>query len=118
MANDRPVASVSGKQEWAWNRWQAERRREPTHRAGRSREGRRPPDGPAQRPRLSTPPYEDRALERTLHETEQRLQLVIRQYERILDEKNREIAERAEVDRPGQSLLTAFSDAVRRLVFG
>lgn len=117
MTINRPVASVSGKRGWAWNRWQDERRSkasEPVDGALLLR--RQPPSDSRQHPRLRDDPRDCRALERRLHQAEQHKQVVIGQYERILAEKNEELAERYAADAAPAGLSGALRAAVRRLV--
>lgn len=91
METDRPVASVSGGRDWEWNRWQAEvhardaacgvsARHQPTdqHRSNREQ--------------IAELQRQLGHLEGRLERKDRRLQSVIDHYERLLREKNRELA--------------------------
>lgn len=118
MANDRPVASVSGNQDWAWNRWQAERQTSgSTDDPPPSRPRGGPPSGdPRCRAHGGSVRRDVRTLEDELDRTERRLQSVITRYERILTEKNRQLDEGPDGAPAPPGLLATLSNAVRRLV--
>lgn len=117
MANDRPIASISGKHDWAWNRWQADQHSRTS-----------PADAP--RPRGNRAAQRDRrprshreADRRDIHElegeldrTERRLQSIITRYERLLSEKNRQLNEGTDAEPTTPGFLAGLSKAVNRLV--
>ena len=91
MGIDRPVASVTGQDEWEWNRWQAALQSDddPTGTAEANSSGERG---------VRTTERTDRqrrvrALEVELARRERSLQDVIDHYERLLEQKNRRIAD-------------------------
>lgn len=117
MALDRPVASVSGRRDWEWNRLQANRRsgdRRPDDTAARTR-GDRPTDRDS-RERHGADRTDVPALERELEQTERRLQSVITRYERLLAERNRQLTDGTDDDPTAGGLRTALSAAVRWVV--
>jgi TATA-binding protein-associated factor Taf7 len=113
MKSERPVASISGSREWRWNRSQA---------VQRSRDGSRDPPGRCQsaggrksRPEREIPPESELAdLEAELERKERRLQEIIEHYERLLAEKNRQLAKRSPPT-PNERKTTAISKIVRYL---
>lgn len=113
MAHDHPVSSVSGKRDWAWNRWQADRqsRTSPAD-APRPRDNRAAHRDRRPRSRRAADQCDARELERT----ERRLQSIITQYERLLSEKNRQLNEGADAEPTTPGILAALSNAVNRLV--
>lgn len=90
-----PTASVTGQQDWQWNRLQEERRAAAQSQRARCADSRQ--RAPPKRPRRTTAPDEvwaDRqALMATLERKDRRLRAVITRYERLLEERNRELAE-------------------------
>lgn len=91
MTHDPPVGSITGQNDWEWNRWQAESRDSFTELSGR------PPQGSDDN-QIRTSPGEIAALRRTVQQAEaelerrkQRHQYVITHYERLLAEKNRRL---------------------------
>lgn len=91
MAIDRPVASVTGQDEWEWNRWQAalQSADEPTGTADANPSAEwdvRTTEGADLEHRV-------RSLETELASRERHLQDVIDHYERLLEQKNRRIAD-------------------------
>jgi hypothetical protein len=119
MAPDRPVGSVSGSHDWAWNRWQAERRSggsSPEPGAARPRSDRRSARPASGRSRRRADRRDARELESELERTEWRLQAVITRYERLLTEKNRQLDDATEGEPVTVDLRTRLSAAVRRLV--
>lgn len=83
MAHDRPVGSVSGTRDWAWNRWQADVA------AARERDRRSHGDAPSERSAgLPRPDRTDR-LETRLERQEHRTQTIIDRYEHLLEERER-----------------------------
>lgn len=112
-----PTASVTGQQDWEWNRLQNDRR---------ARARPHDPEAPDSRHAASTTPprrvsVPDGAGERgrrpvaNLDREDRQLQAVITRYERILDERNREIAE-ATAEPTRTSRTHALVQAVRRFV--
>lgn len=112
-----PTPSVSGQQDWEWNRLQAKRseddqsrRAEPTERRRQARSG-RPRRGPSSDPAGR----ESQSEEATNGPEDQQLQAVIARYERLLDEKNRQLeAATEEPSNAGRG--TALVQAARRLI--
>lgn len=108
MTLDRPVGSISGQQEWEWNRWQAERRSgasgptpAPERRSEARRRERRERDLAAQR--------EIAALEAELERRDRHLQDVIDHYEALLKEKNRQLRGRERSDQRTEKEPTVLS---------
>lgn len=94
MQTDRPVASVSGEQDWEWNRWQADvRSRE------RSTDGSTPHQpwkrAPTRRERIATLQRRVDELEAELERKDRRLQSVVDHYERLLAERQSAPADRS-----------------------
>ncbi|MFW5903143.1 MAG: hypothetical protein ACOCS7_00235 [Halolamina sp.] len=90
MSIDRPVASVTGRDEWEWNHWQAA-----VQSAQGSTDGadsRRPERWGRDAGDVAELRRRVHALERELERRDRRLQDVIDHYERLLEEKNRKIA--------------------------
>ena len=91
MAIDRPVECVTGRDEWEWNRWQAalQSTDEPTGTADANPSGewdaRTTGDAGLER--------RVRSLETELARRERHLQDVIDYYERLLEQRNRRIAD-------------------------
>lgn len=112
-----PTASVTGQQDWEWNRMQDDRR------AGAQSQGTQSTDphhaASTHRPRGATAPdvagTDRRALVAALDRKDRRLQAVITRYERLLEERERELAE-ANADETRPSRTTNLVQAVRRLV--
>ena len=93
MSSNRPVGSVTDREGWEWNKRRAER----TSKGRFGGASDRPPNGSQRR----TPPERDAASQREikrveaeLERTEERLQSVIDRYERLLEEKNQQLADR------------------------
>lgn len=115
MDESLPTGSITGQQDWEWNRLYGDRRSRAASggdqpRGARSRERPfRPGRAPASRkPRERQP--EDPALERT----EQRLQYVITHYERLLAEKDRRLTDDAD-DQLAADWTAAVLAPLRRL---
>lgn len=112
-----PTPSVTGKQDWQWNRLQDDRRAAAQSQCSRSTD----PRGlaPTERPPRATTPDETWAdrqtLVATLERKDQRLQAVITRYERLLDERNRELAE-ATTESTWTSRTSNLIQALRRLI--
>lgn len=118
MAKNAPTASISGEQDWEWNQWQAAER-------ARRREGVSEPPTTDSRPSEASPSYremvaalqrENRELEAQIGRKEHHLHHVITQYERILEERNRELRERTGSDAGGDCLAEQVSNLFRRLI--
>lgn len=91
MKSDRPIASISGTQEWEWNRSQAEQK----FRDGSKRPpGRRQPKRGAGEHSNREAPIQRKIteLEAELERKDRQLQDVITHYERLLAEKDRQLA--------------------------
>lgn len=87
MKSDRPIASIIGTQEWEWNRSQAEQK---------FRDGSKGPPGRRQ-PKRGAGEHSNREapIQRKITELERkdrRLQDIIDHYERLLTEKDRQLA--------------------------
>lgn len=112
-----PTPSVTGQQDWEWNRLLENRSARNQSQRAESAE-RRPASAapPARRATASNPSGSDaRTVEVTPDREEQQLQSVITRYERLLDEKNRQLAEATEEpSTAGRG--TALLQAVRRLI--
>lgn len=112
-----PTASITGKQDWQWNRLQEDRRAAAQSRCSRSTDPRG--RAPTERPPRATTPGETRAdreaLVATLERKDRRLQAVITRYERLLDERNRELAE-ATTESTWSSRTSNLLQALRRLI--
>lgn len=91
MAINRPVASVTGQDEWEWNRWQTalQSADEPTGTV----DTRPTSDVRASSQEVADLQRRVRSLERELARRERHLQDVIDHYERLLERKNRRIAD-------------------------
>lgn len=112
-----PTPSVTGQQDWEWNRLLENRsagdqspRAESTHRRPLQRAGR------SRRPPASEPAGSDaQPSEASPEREDERLQSVIVRYERLLDQRNRQLAEATEEpSKPGRG--TALVQAARRLI--
>lgn len=136
MPNDLPTASVTGRQEWKWNQYQSTRgsrddSTESTERqsgrpdtgASRYRRQRTAPPRQAEQSDAGSGPREQRLLciiedlEAKLEEKEQRIQYVIRHYERLLSERNRQLAAQDGSESDGDRRLPVLSK-VRQYVVG
>lgn len=118
MAHNRPVESVSGQRDWAWNRWRAGRQSSAS--GDDAAAALASPDRAARhsaryRRRGGADRSDVRALETELERTERRLQAVITRYERLLHEKNRQLNEGTDAEPGSRGLLAAASNVVRRL---
>lgn len=120
MTTGLPSGSVTGKRGWEWNRWQAEVR----SRAGPADMSPQGSSGPLanqpspRRPdRSSVRPPDVATLEAKLGRAERRHHHVIAQYERLLDERNRELADRQGSPRDDDALPGVIS-TVRRWIAG
>ena len=91
MAINRPVASVTGRDEWEWNRWQdaLQSADEPTGTADTNASG----EWGARTTEETDLERQIRTLETELARRERHLQDVIDHYERLLEQKNRRIAD-------------------------
>lgn len=91
MGSHRPVASVTGSQDWEWNRWQAAVR---SSDASTGMSDRRPSTHRESSPRERIDVLERKIteLEMELERKDRRLQSIIDHYERIVRAKNRELA--------------------------
>lgn len=102
MDYDRPVGSVSGTNGWQWNRWQAELRSragQPVAQSAGSMGRQRAAENPHVRSAVEIQARDHRSLANELERKERRLQHVIKQYERLLAERNRQLTE-AEREEP------------------
>lgn len=111
MAINRPVASVTGQDEWEWNRWQAalQSADEPTGTTDANLSGEwdaRTTEGADLERRV-------RSLETELARRERHLQDVIDHYERLLEQKNRRIAD-LESGSPNRSWRSSVVSKLRR----
>lgn len=114
MPDDLPTGSVTGRQEWKWNKWQTDRD-SPADSPGATDRRDRGPSGPGadrgtgesglrSRPDGQSGPRELRLrrlveeLEARLERKERRIQYIIEHYERLLSEKNRELAARSSAE--------------------
>ncbi|UWG46781.1 hypothetical protein HSRCO_0485 [Halanaeroarchaeum sp. HSR-CO] len=94
MQTDRPVASVSGEQEWEWNRWQADVRSRGTSTGGSTH---RPPRerAPRNRERIAALQQRVDELEADLERKDRRRQSIVDHYERLLAERQAAPADRS-----------------------
>ncbi|WP_418286550.1 hypothetical protein [Halorubrum sp. DTA46] len=118
MISDLPVESVNGQSEWAWNErhsTDSSPRSRSTQRAPARRPGRTDSDGSLEEQTAAQ--QEIRRLEAELDRKEQHLQHVIEQYEQLLEEKNRRIADR-ERSESESARLSTFRSVLRRYVAG
>lgn len=118
MVDSRPTASVTGRQDWEWNRSQANPQAATT--APRSPT---PERSPTERPEWSrrtevAHPTEVRVLATELERTQQRLEVVVDRYERLLEERNRRLEAEREAALRTRSPLRAIVQALRRFVAG
>jgi hypothetical protein len=101
MVTDRPTASLTGQEDWEWNRRRREQQPSESSTAGTDR-GARERDAPAPREhgtdREAALRREIRDLEAELERTERRLQGTIDRYERLLADKNRKLNDREDAD--------------------
>lgn len=112
MSIHRPTASVTGQQEWEWNRLQAQqesRTASPGSTAGRSDEPRLSEPRRERREPRDPPQREVAQLEAELERKERRLQSVIDQYEQLLREKNQQLRTRNRSDPHAASELPLVS---------
>lgn len=91
METDRPVASVSGGRDWEWNRWQAEVHARDAS-GGVSQPRQSIDRHRSDRERIADLHRQLAHLEWRLERKDRRLQSIIERYERLLGEKNRELA--------------------------
>lgn len=93
MGTHRPVASVTGSQDWEWNRWQAAVR---SSDVSTGMTDRRPPTNrePSPRERIDVLERKITELEMELERKDRHIQSIIDHYERILRAKNRELGDR------------------------
>jgi len=137
MPNNFPTGSVTGRREWEWTQWQAERGTRggtagPTDRQSAGRPDSQEPHRRRQNVRLSQqteessagPEHRERRLRRIiaeleakLEEREQRIQYIIRHYERLLSEKDRQLAAERTAGSTTDSRLSVLSK-VRQYVVG
>jgi hypothetical protein len=113
MATDRPVASISGQEEWDWNEWQARQESRSVSRGSLDQQ----PDRNRERNRSEGSVHRQREienLEAELERAEQRLQYVVDHYERLLAEKNRKLATRSQ-SAPADDRQSAVTQIVRYL---
>lgn len=93
MVDSLPTGSITGQQDWEWNRMYADRRSRGTSRGRPAAEG-RPDEQPVQsrqaRSQWRAPP-DSPTCRAALERKERRLQYVITHYERLLAEKNRRL---------------------------
>lgn len=112
-----PTSSVTGKEGWQWNRLQEDRRAAAQSQRARSTDPRQ--RSPAERPTRATTPDETWAdrqtLVATLERKDRRLQTVITRYERLLDERDRELAE-ATTESTWSGRTSALIQTFRRLI--
>lgn len=113
MATDRPVASITGQEEWDWNEWQARQESRSVSRGSLDQQ----PDRNRERNQSEESVHRQREienLEAELERTEQRLQYVVDHYERLLAEKNRKLATRSQ-SAPADDQRSAVAKLVRYL---
>lgn len=115
MVDSRPTASVTGRQDWEWNRSRADpqpaapARRSPTPE-------RRPADRPHRARRAERADRtEVQALAAELERTQRRLDVVVTQYERLLQDRNRRLQAERE-DHSGTRPVRSLVQTIRRLV--
>lgn len=115
MVDSRPTASVTGREDWEWNRWRAGRHSQPPAPRSSSPERRavERPTRPRQPAVADSPDL--RALAVELEQTQRRLEAVIERYERLLAEKNRRL-EAAREKAPQPRPVRAIVQGVRRLI--
>jgi hypothetical protein len=112
-----PTASITGKEDWEWNRLQDERRAAAQSPPTQSTEPRH--EAPSRRPHRATAVEgtgtDRRRLVARLERKDQRLQAVITRYERLLENRDRELAE-ATTEPEWSSHKTSLVQIVRRLI--
>lgn len=117
MVDSLPTGSVTGKDDWEWNRLQANRQSAAVSRQPQSSEPRvaKQPRPPRRSPTPDPSQRELQALLTELERTQRRLQAVIERYEALLAEKNRRLA-RAVEEGPSATPATRVIQAIRRLI--
>lgn len=118
MVDSRPTASVTGRQDWEWNRSQTNP--QPATPARRSSTPERRPTERREWPRQTEAahPTEVRVLATELERTQQRLDVVVDRYERLLEERNRHLEAEREAASGTRRPLRAVVQALRRFVAG
>lgn len=112
-----PTASITGNEDWEWNRLQDERRAAAPSPPTQSTDPRH--EAPSPRSRRATASEgtgtDRRRLVARLDRKDQRLQAVITRYERLLEKRDRELAE-ATTEPEWSSHGTSLVQFVRRLI--
>jgi len=104
MAMNRPTASLTGQQDWEWNRRQAEQQCRTSDASPQRPHNNRSPREPV------TPSRDVEEVEFELKQKDRRLQRVIERYEYLLAKKNQQLAEEA-----SSSTLSDIKNALRGL---
>lgn len=117
MDESLPTGSITGQQDWEWNRMYHEHRSQVP--AGRSEpDRRRPADRPFRtRRQVADPagPRDEAPADPELEQTRRRLQYVITHYERLLAEKNRRLEPDTDAGANADWTATVLA-TIRRLV--
>lgn len=94
MDDSLPTGSITGQQDWEWNRLYGDRRSRTASSGDHPRETSPPerPFQPSRAPARRRAMRERQSLDTDRERTEQRLQYVITHYERLLAQKNRRLA--------------------------
>lgn len=115
MVKNAPTASISGEQDWEWNQWQAAKRARRRETASESSTTGRPSgNSPSHRDMVAALQRENRELEAQIGRKEHRLQYVVTQYERLLEERNRKLRDRT-TDADRDCLVDRLSTLFRQL---
>lgn len=105
MTTDRPTDRLPEQQRWDWNHLQAERETE-----RKSAVSSTPQSGEdCPRPGQET----DRSFRTTIEHKDQQLQSIINRYERLLTEKNRQLAKQRTAEPTHDTLSSALSRVLR-----
>lgn len=112
MTHNFPVGSITGQNEWEWNRWQGESQDPIFEHSSQSSERRRVDE-------YRSYPEEIAALRRKVREAEvelerrkQRRQYIITHYERLISEKNRRLNSSNAADSEERDFLSLLLEAL------
>lgn len=116
MTTDLPTGSITGRGGWEWNRWQNQQpprgvsTESASHRSYGHVESERQPGRPEQEGALQC---DHRRLQTQLEQKERRLEFVIDHYERLLADRNRQLANQRRAEPADDGLPVVFSKVLQ-----